>query len=44
VRAVLEVDLDWPRDQVTTRRDQRFAELRTTLFELVRQPTAEEQG
>jgi NitT/TauT family transport system ATP-binding protein len=44
VRSVLEVDLDWPRDQVTTRRDQRFAELRTTLFELVRQPTAKEQG
>ena len=36
VREVLDVELDWPRDQVTTRSDQRFAELRTTLFELVR--------
>jgi NitT/TauT family transport system ATP-binding protein len=36
VRAVLDVDLDSPRDQIATKRDPRFAELRTTLFELVR--------
>jgi NitT/TauT family transport system ATP-binding protein len=38
VRAVLDIDLDAPRDQVHTKRDPRFAELRTTLFELVRRP------
>jgi NitT/TauT family transport system ATP-binding protein len=38
VRAVLDVDLDSPRDQLVTRRDPRFAELRTTLFELIRRP------
>jgi NitT/TauT family transport system ATP-binding protein len=40
VRAVLDIDLDSPRDQVATKRDPRFAELRTTLFELVRRPPA----
>jgi NitT/TauT family transport system ATP-binding protein len=39
VRSVLEIELDRPRDQVTTRRDPEFADLRTTLFELVRQPS-----
>ncbi len=39
VRTVLEIDLASPRDQVRTRRDPRFADLRTTLFELVRPPT-----
>jgi NitT/TauT family transport system ATP-binding protein len=38
IRAVLDIDLDAPRDQVATKRDARFAELRTTLFELVRRP------
>jgi NitT/TauT family transport system ATP-binding protein len=38
VRAVLDIDLESPRDQVATKRDPRFAELRTTLFELVRRP------
>jgi NitT/TauT family transport system ATP-binding protein len=38
VRAVLDIDLDSPRNQVVTRRDPRFAELRTTLFELIRRP------
>jgi NitT/TauT family transport system ATP-binding protein len=44
VRAVLDVDLPAPRDQVTTRRDPRFAELRTTLFELVRRPDEPARG
>jgi NitT/TauT family transport system ATP-binding protein len=44
VRAVLDVDLEAPRDQVTTRRDPRFAELRTTLFELVRRPGEPARG
>jgi NitT/TauT family transport system ATP-binding protein len=44
VRAVLDVDLEAPRDQVTTRRDPRFAELRTTLFELVRRPEEPARG
>jgi NitT/TauT family transport system ATP-binding protein len=44
VRAVLDVDLETPRDQVTTRRDPRFAELRTTLFELVRRPGEPARG
>jgi NitT/TauT family transport system ATP-binding protein len=38
VRSVLEVPLDRPRDQVETRRDPGFADLRTNLFELVRKP------
>jgi NitT/TauT family transport system ATP-binding protein len=38
VRAVLDIELDSPRDQLATKRDPRFAELRTTLFELVRRP------
>jgi NitT/TauT family transport system ATP-binding protein len=37
VKAVLEVDLPSPRDQVQTRRDVRFADLRTELLELVRE-------
>jgi NitT/TauT family transport system ATP-binding protein len=44
VRAVLDVDLDAPRDQVATRRDPRFAELRTTLFELVRRADEPARG
>jgi NitT/TauT family transport system ATP-binding protein len=44
VRAVLDVDLEAPRDQVTTRSDPRFAELRTTLFELVRRPIEPARG
>lgn len=35
VRKVVDVALPRPRDQVETRRDPRFAELRTELFELV---------
>ena len=38
VRSVLDVPLDRPRDQVETRRDPVFADLRTKLFELVRKP------
>jgi NitT/TauT family transport system ATP-binding protein len=45
VRSVLDIGLDRPRDQVATRRDPEFADLRTTLFELVRQPgNAERRG
>jgi NitT/TauT family transport system ATP-binding protein len=35
VRAILDVDLSRPRDQVTTKGHHRFGELRTELFELV---------
>jgi NitT/TauT family transport system ATP-binding protein len=35
VRAILDVDLPRPRDQVSTRGHHRFGELRTELFELV---------
>lgn len=44
VRTVLEIDLDRPRDQVATRRDPEFADLRTALFELVRQPSEAARG
>jgi len=44
VRTVLEIDLDRPRDQVATRRDPEFADLRTALFELVRQPSDAARG
>jgi NitT/TauT family transport system ATP-binding protein len=38
VSAVLDIALDSPRDQIATKRDPRFAEWRTTLFELIRRP------
>jgi NitT/TauT family transport system ATP-binding protein len=44
VRRMLGIDLGKPRDQLTTRRDPRFAELRTTLLELVRRPDERSQG
>jgi NitT/TauT family transport system ATP-binding protein len=44
VRTTLEIDLGTPRDQVTTRRAPRFAELRTTLLELVRRQGEPDRG
>jgi NitT/TauT family transport system ATP-binding protein len=44
VRSVLEVPLDRPRDQVDTRRNPVFADLRTNLFELVRKPHGDRGG
>jgi NitT/TauT family transport system ATP-binding protein len=42
VRSVLEVELPRPREQVSTRRDPAFADLRTSLFELVRGSRADD--
>ena len=43
VRSLIEVPLERPRAQVSTRRDPVFADLRTTLFELVREPRGDER-